>query len=48
MFNFVVIPPHLLSPLQLGRDGSGCQSLTPAGVPGVMAGEESISICNTM
>ena len=48
MFNFAVIPPHLLSPLQHGRDGSDCQPLAPAGVPGVMVGGESINICNTM
>ena len=48
IFNSVVIPPHLLSPLQHGRYGSDCQPLTPAGVPGVTAGGKSISICNTM
>ena len=48
MFNFTVTPPHLLSPLQHGRDGSGCQPLAPACISGMVVGDESISICNTM
>lgn len=48
MFNFAVIPPHLISPPLYGRDGSGCQPLAPARISGVVVVGESISICNTI